>query len=139
MTRIDFYILSTDDDVSRLNYTARLCEKALRHNMRVLVLSDGSDQLALDDLLWDFKQEAFAAHSVIDQHNDRDPIVLSAGTDAPLHHDLLINLTPDIPPQFGRFKRLAEIVIQQPSILAATREHFRHFKERGYPLHTHKV
>lgn len=138
MTRVDFYILAAEDTTSRLDYAARLCHKALRHNMRVLVMSTEEDRAKLDALLWSFRLESFVAHTLFGQHNANDPVVLSCGEDDPARHDLLINLLPNIPEGFSRFERLAHIVIQQTDILSTCRTQYGYFKERGYPLYTHK-
>ena len=53
--------------------------------------------------------------------------------------DLLISLRSKIPTHFSRFERLAEVVTQDQAILTETREHFAFYRERGYPVETHKI
>ena len=45
---------------------------------------------------------------------------------------LLINLQPDLSPHIERFARVIEIVSQAPELLAASRENFRLYRQRGY-------
>ena len=50
------------------------------------------------------------------------------------HHDLLINLSTNIPPFFSRFARVAEIVTQDEIQLDISRKRFRFYQERGYDI-----
>lgn len=139
MTRIDFYILPIQQTQGRLDFAARLCEKALRQQLRILVMVNQESLLQLDEALWSFRADAFVPHSSLGAQSPRDSVVLSCGEDDGSHHDLLINLTAVVSPIFSRFTRLAEIVIQEPSILQYTRAHYSFYKERGYPINTHKI
>jgi hypothetical protein len=68
------------------------------------------------------------------------PVLRSArARNARDHHDVLINLTQSVPPLFGRFERVAEIVLDDPALRAASRERWRFYKERGYPLAHHDL
>lgn len=55
------------------------------------------------------------------------------------HHGLLINLAPGIAPWFSRFERLAELVYDEPSVIADRRDAYRFYRDRGYPLHYHDL
>jgi DNA polymerase-3 subunit chi len=55
------------------------------------------------------------------------------------HNDLLINLQLAIPPFFSRFQRVVEVVTQEPASLAALRESWKFYKERGYQLEKHDL
>jgi len=52
---------------------------------------------------------------------------------------LLINLGLDVPGFFSRFERVAEVVDGDETQKAKGRERFRFYKDRGYPLETHKL
>ena len=52
---------------------------------------------------------------------------------------MLVNLSDEVPKFFTRFARIAEIVIQAPTVRIAGRERFRFYRERGYPLHHHDM
>ncbi|MNH46847.1 DNA polymerase III subunit chi [compost metagenome] len=45
---------------------------------------------------------------------------------------LLINLASSISPHVECFSRVIEIVNQEPDLLAACRENFRAYRQRGY-------
>lgn len=141
MTRIDFYILKEDSTDARLLFVCRLVDKAVRQGNRVLInVTDWSTADLLDNLLWSFRPESFIPHALSNTEEATEvPVVISAGVDQADHHDLLINLTADVPVFFSRFQRLAEVVVQADAVLEATRQHYSFFKERGYPIDTHKL
>jgi DNA polymerase-3 subunit chi len=52
---------------------------------------------------------------------------------------VLINLQPLPPPFFSRFERLAEIVGLDDADVAAGRNRYRYYRERGYELRSHSL
>ena len=44
-----------------------------------------------------------------------------------------MNLAGDIPPFFSRYERVIEIVTQDPATTEAGRDHYRFYRDRGYP------
>lgn len=140
MTRIDFYILTSSQEASRFDFAARLCEKAYRQNWRALILTPDEDAAGkVSQTFWHFRPESFLAHSILGQTELPSSIRISAGADDADHHDLLINLTQAVPPMFSRFKRMAEIVVQSPDVLAGTRQNYSFYKKRGYPVITNNI
>ena len=143
MTQVDFHILQDTSVEARWLYACRFIEKVERLGHSILVVVDTQEQAhELDDLLWSFKPESFIAHQIIGSDEEAKveiTYVSTAGTiNAGEHHDVLINLSSQIPEFFSRFARLAEIVIQEPNILENTREHYRFYKQRGYPITQHQ-
>jgi DNA polymerase III subunit chi len=139
MTRVDFYILPQADDDARWQFTCRLVDKAWRLGNRLLVHTASSAVgQKLDELLWLSRADSFLPHAVLpaSQHS---PVHIGWNEDSGNHHDLLINLGDSIPGFFSRFERVAEIVCQQPEQLAASRERFRFYRERGYELQIHDM
>ena len=139
MTRVDFYVVKSSGADARLSVAARLTEKALGRGHRVFINCDSQDQLAmLDDYLWRFKPSSFVPHSPVS--NDTEEQVVLGFEDAPgSHNDVLINLALAPPSFFARFERVAEVVTQDESSLAALRDAWRHYKDRGYPLTKHDL
>ncbi|MFN3581275.1 MAG: DNA polymerase III subunit chi [Pseudomonas sp.] len=139
MTRIDFYLLSSDKPETRLDYACRLAHKAWSKGHNVyLHCTDEEQTCALDSLLWSFRADAFLPHAL---HTDKPQNQVTCGFDLdPVgQHDLLINLDNDSPGFFSRFSRMAEIVIEQDAVRLPARERFRFYRERGYPLQTHQL
>lgn len=141
MTRIDFYILQDASQEARLLFVCRLVDKAVGQGNRIFIrVDDTATAETLDDLLWSFRPESFIPHALVGMDEAADaPVVISTGEDQADHHDVLINLTGQVPEFFSRFQRLAEIVVQRDEILEATRQHYTFFKQRGYPIKTHKL
>ncbi len=138
MTQVDFHILPDASVEARWLYTCRLVEKATGLGHSVLIAVDTQDEAqTLDDLLWSFKPESFIPHQIIGGENETN-VEITFSDETGDHQQVLINLRSQVPEYFSRFARLAEIVIQEPNILENTREHYRIYKQRGYPIAQHK-
>jgi DNA polymerase-3 subunit chi len=138
MTQVDFHILQDTSVEARWLYVCRFIEKVERLGHSILVVVDTLEEAQeLDDLLWSFKPESFIAHQIIGG-DEEAKVEITYTASAGEHHDVLINLTSQIPEHFSRFARVAEIVIQEPKILENTREHYKFYKQRGYPITQHK-
>ena len=145
MTQIDFHILQDTSVEARWLYVCRFIEKVERLGHSILIVVDTLEEAQeLDDLLWSFKPESFIAHQILggDEETKVEIAYLinapAEQSDASKHQDVLINLGSQIPEYFSRFARLAEIVIQDPKILENTRDHYRFYKQRGYPITQHQ-
>lgn len=133
MTRIDFYSNVPD----KILYACRLVRKARTADCRLVVFAQDRAQLAkIDEALWTFSDTDFLPHVMADDPlAEQTPVLLAeAGmTDLP-HHELMINLSNQTPPDFARFERLLEIVAADDEDKAAGRERYSYYKQRGYPL-----
>ena len=139
MTQVDFYILEEKAPRSRALFACRLAEKAFGLGHRVY-LHTGSEGAAreLDDLLWTFRDGSFLPHVLAGDGEDA-PVHIGHGTEPGEGFHLLINLGPEVPSFFSRFERVAEVVDGDETQKARGRERFRFYKDRGYPLETHKL
>ncbi|MCW8125298.1 DNA polymerase III subunit chi [Microbulbifer halophilus] len=139
MTRIDFYVLQSDRPYEGDIFVCRLAEKAYRAGMRVLLAVDDRQRAEqLDGLLWTFREDSFLPHA-LQGAEQRAAVEINCGEEPGPHHGLLINLCSEVPGWFSRFERLAEIVVQQPRALERSRSRFSHFRDRGYPLQSHRI
>jgi DNA polymerase-3 subunit chi len=137
MTDIDFYILSAQQAEQRLDFACRLIEKAYRSRCKVYVHFDNEAQAkAFDELLWSYRDSSFIPHGLIGSEGleDNCPVHLGYADLQPPHFDVMVNLGLEMPTTVARYKRVLEVVIQQDDVLAATRSHYRYYKERGYPI-----
>jgi DNA polymerase-3 subunit chi len=143
MTRIDFYILASQQPVELIRFTARLAQKALRQGNLLYCHTDNREQSEyLSKALWAFQPDSFLANELITDQNSASPVPILIGHEdqpAPDHHQVLINLSSSIPPFFSRFERVAEIALSDQDRLSASREHWKFYQERGYPLESHKL
>jgi len=137
VTTIDFYTHCAD----RLEVAARLVAKAWVQHGSVRVLTGGDAVTAeLDARLWRLPPTGFLPHCRMASPVAADtPIIV----DHALVHEgpaaVLINLHPSPPPFFSRFERLVEIVGAGEGEVAAGRDRWRYYKERGYALRSHNL
>lgn len=137
MTRIDFHSHIPD----KTQYACRLARKARANDFRIVLLAADRRQLAaLDEALWTFSEQDFLPHVAAgDPLAAQTPILLTDDERIELpHHQILINLSGSTPQHFARFERMFEIVSIDETDIAASRERYRFYKARGYPL-THFV
>ena len=143
MTRIDFYVLKEDSLVARQTFACKLVQKAHLLNHQIYIhCANEADAVSMDKLLWSFSDTSFLPHRVMNSGGAECSIEIGFHDDinAPdSHHDLLINLAYGVPPFFSRFERMAEIVVQEPNVLTATRANYRFYNQKHYPLHKHNL
>lgn len=135
MTRVDFYILDAADCAGRYDFACKIIEKAYKMGHQVLVYADSEvEAKALDDLMWQYRESAFLPHAILDTQEKTRPKVEIHWQEFHDHHDVMINLSTRLPDEFSRFSRVIEIVSQEPAVLASTRQNYRFYKDRNYPL-----
>lgn len=142
MTKIDFYILKEQSATDRLRFACRLTEKAMKQKHDIYIHCNDAQQMQeLNELLWSFKPTSFIPHSNTESDKSATSSQVSLGSsECPdNHHDVLINLSNQVPEFFSRFQRVSEIVIQDETITAATRENYRFYRDRGYQLDSHDL
>ena len=137
MTTIDFYTRVSD----RLAVAARIVAKAYAAHGNVRVLTpDRATSDALDRLLWLQTALSFLPHCRMDNALAAEtPIWIDETADHNGPCAVLVNLSAAPPAFFSRFERLAEIVGTDDADIAAGRERFRFYRERGYELRTHNL
>ncbi len=137
MTKVSFYVLPEGQD--KLHFACRLTEKAFKLGQKVFLFSAEPDVCtAADELLWTFRQGSFVPHRLWNG-GEPDGItpVLIGSREPPAGFEWLVNLADDVPPFFGQFERMAEIV-DSPGRESARRR-YKFYQDRGYPLETHKI
>jgi DNA polymerase-3 subunit chi len=139
MTRVGFYVIQDNDVQQRLHVAARLTDKAFQQGLHIYINAEDEEQArALDELLWSFRPGSFLPHGLTgEEHSEK--IAIGWGQEPCNHSDFLINLKLSVAPFFGRFNRVAEVVSQDPKSLAALRESWTYYKERGYQLEKHDL
>lgn len=143
MTRVDFYVLPEIDDVGPVLVVCRLCDKASASGKKVYIHSDDAPLLDdIDSALWSFRQNGFLAHERLDAQGSCSalaPIALGEQAPPASHQDILINIARDVPTFFSTFERVLEPVFGDDEQRAQARGRFGFYRERGYPLQTHKL
>lgn len=132
MTRVHFYHLGGGLDTASL-VVAKLIQHALRRRQDCLVRLPGA--AGAEPLGAAIGGLALAPFHSGDRVDPAVSINLCWGDDPGHHHGLLVNLAPGIAPWFSRFEGLAELVYDQPGLIADRRDAYRFYRDRGYPLH----
>lgn len=162
MTKIDFYITDITDPIELMTFACRLTEKAVLKKHDVFIHTSNEQSMTkMDQLLWSFRPNSFLPHDIEDggssnsttpestvaqtepnsSHNtaSASAILIGHSGNPGTHHDVLVNLTTETPAFFSRFSRLAEIVQGDPVGKEKSRERFRFYRDRGYPLQVHNL
>ena len=144
MTHVDFYILDSDSDEARLLLACKIVDKATQRDHHVYVHSTSeAEAQKLDELLWTFSQGSFIPHLVVRTELGApppEPVLIGINNPpGPGRWDVLVNLAPDVPEFFSRYERVAEVVDANTTRREQSRERYRFYRDRGYPLNTHHV
>jgi DNA polymerase-3 subunit chi len=141
VTRVDFYSLAEGSAGDRFLLACRLVERIYAAGHRIYIqVPDREQARNLDRLLWTFRQQSFIPHGVTDEVDpELTPVLLGVDTDPGDEDQILINLGLEVPDYFGRFDRLCEPIDRDPTVLAAGRERYKYYKDRGYALHHHEI
>ena len=134
MTQIYFYSGSND----KLQTACRLCSKAVKQNMKVMVYTPDAAVLEqFNELLWTFSPASFIPHCDIQddpQLINVTPVILSDQIPPDIHYDVLLNLHQQHPPLLNQFKRIIEIAGVSQKDKLASRERYRFYKDTGYAI-----
>lgn len=143
MTRVDFYVLGQDSEQARLLLACRIAEKAMLQEQRVFIHAGADLTRRLDELLWTFSQDSFVPHRVVSGEETEpppEPVLIGTGDCAASGHwQVLINLADDVPDFFSRYDRVVEPVDGNPARRQQSRERYKFYRDRGYPLSTHQI
>lgn len=158
MTRIDFYLLEDVQLIAAARFACRLAQKAVQGGRHVYLHADDPAHASeLDDLLWEYPRNRFLPHEVRTEppaaeltlqapQQNGEAVSLSSPTEAPvvigygqapIGDEVLINLASQIPDFFGRYERVAEIIVEERR--EEGRERYKFYRDCGYPLYHHEL
>jgi DNA polymerase-3 subunit chi len=137
MTRIDFYFNIED----KFRHVAELAQHAVSRQRRLFIYTADMQAAArLESILWSHPPTGFLPHCRSDHPLVAEtPIIIDWQGQNLLHDDVLINLTPEYPPFFSRFKGLIEVVGREEDDRSTARARFRFYRDRGYEIKSHDV
>lgn len=141
MTQVDFYVLDEKASGNRYTLACRLSEKIYHQGRRILIHTSSEEETRhMDRLLWTFRQGSFIPHGTEGDCDPKvTPIIIGHRAENEEEHDVLINLASEVPGFFSRFERVAELIDKEPQVVAAGRDRFRFYRDRGYPLNKHDI
>jgi len=137
MTQIDFYTHVGD----KARIACQLAGKAFANGLRVIVYcADPDAAQRFDRMLWMTPALGFVPHCGPDDPlAAQTPVIVDCRGENLPHDEVLLNLRPEWPPFFSRFRRLIEIVGLDEQDRASARERFRFYRDRGYEIRTHDL
>ncbi len=137
MTRIDFYVLKDVDREALFRFACALTAKAVEAGTPVYLRTANQDDSALaDEYLWSWPQHRFIPHAIGNTPQRANSVMIH--TDPPKECEgLMINLGDDVPDFYGRFDRIAEIIVSYNRDTG--RERYKHYRHRGNPLFHHEL
>ena len=139
--RADFYLIAKPRFLEQpLLLVCELARKAHDSGAACLILArDARQAEELDELLWDFDEDAYLPHQIAGQQDDDDeaPILIVApGFETP-DRPLVINLRDEVAP--GSYERVLEVVPADESARGPLRERWRQYQARGAQVHKHDM
>ncbi len=138
MTRIDFYILQDVEVDAMHRFACALASKALDAGSRVVIqTADETTAQAYDELLWAYPARRFIPHGLRNSPAAKRAPVQVCWDEPEFYDGVLVNLTTDVLKFFGRFDRVAEIVVGQTR--EAGRLRYKFYRDRGFPLYSHDL
>ena len=140
MTRIDFYLLPDVDYVAKLRFACRLAHRAACTGKSVNVqTANATESEELDGLMWSYPPDNFLPHAVTTERTENADlaVLISPHEPTPADDHVRINLCVEIPAFFGRFERVAEIILEPERSIG--RDRYRNYRDKGYPLFHHDL
>ena len=139
MTKASFYILGDTTEAARIGFAVKFVRQSWRKGLDVYChVTDQTAATRLDEALW-ADDASFIPHA-IEQDATPHPGTVGIGwTDPQSRHGVFVNLGGALPDWFSHFDAMVEIVTQDPSVLAVTRENWKQLKFNGYPITQHDL
>lgn len=139
MPKVDFYVLSEKHtpDV----FVCQLAQKIWQQGLQIYIHTDHQPQAEqLDARLWTFSDISFVPHQIVSQSEPvKTPVTIGWENHYSGSKQVLINLNRQVPEFSSGFERIAEIVTIDQANKDIGREHFRHYREKGYELESHQL
>lgn len=138
--RVDFYLLPTTTNEEAFRYACRLAEKSyLSEQKTFLWMASREDALRINDILWTFKDVSFVPHALFEDNEAACEPVLIGFKQTPASGDVFINLTTQIPQVSSQFKRIIELVSNQPALITSSRKKYRLYRENESEIFSHDL
>jgi DNA polymerase-3 subunit chi len=138
MTEVSFHFNTPD----KWSYMCRLLRKAVVGGSRVAITGEATLLQRLDADLWTFSAIDFLPHCSDAAEAGMlaaSPVVVCASPSASPHHEVLLNLGPDVPVGFEPFERLIEVVGVTDEDRADSRRRWKYYLDRGYAITRHDL
>lgn len=142
MPKVDFYLLQEGPRDALLTLVCRVANKVYQSKLTgIVMVPDAECAARLDDLMWSYEQGGFLPHGRVGDGpaNNPPPIVISHDQQCEYTRDVLISLLEQIPEDYTRFRRIAEVVGAGAEDKAKARDRYRLYRDQGCQLDTHEM
>ncbi len=138
MPQADFYVLNGVRKSGR--FTASITSKAWLHGNSVYIIAKDAHQAeVIDDFLWTYHDISFLPHSKIDDVDSKSPVTIGwSGSDS-ADADIIINLTDSVPDCVKNYKRIIEIIIDDPDEKNRGRQRYKVYRDMGFEMKNHNI
>lgn len=136
-----FYVLASTSQYERQDFACKLIEKIYRSGQFCYVLTDHAEQAAdIDKQLWTFRAGSFVPHQRYEGTlPDYKNTILIGGGDIPADwQKVIVNLSSQYPPTGEHTERILEILDDSEESKQAGRQRYRHYREAGLEITTHR-
>lgn len=153
--QIDFYILDDTSSQKSLFFACGLIEKLHQKQRRIYIHAQSRHEAErIDALLWTYRDDSFLPHNLYHPSDDFPPSIQIGFDDTASesshevsrcasndteNSDVLLNLSHELPPFYKHFQQVIEIVFSDPLTQQLARERYKHYREQGYEITTHKL
>jgi DNA polymerase-3 subunit chi len=140
MAKADFYLIAKPRfRGDPLLLVCELAKKAFESGQRTLIFARSPEQAEqLDEKLWDFDENAFVPHQIAGDEDDAITPVLIVPPGVPTpDRALVINLRDDA--VAGTFERVLEVVPDDETQRAGSRERWKTYKAAGIEVAKHDM
>ena len=139
MTHIDFYVLKNESPAKHDTMICRIAEKIWRAKRQLFIkCGDVKHAKELDELLWNFQDISFIPHELATGAATAPILIGSSDEECP-HRDVLMNMGDKVAQISSSFDRVIESAGYDTSSREQARNRYRYYKDRGFPLKTHKI
>jgi DNA polymerase-3 subunit chi len=140
VTRIRFFHGASDRITAAASWL-HLLWSGRKNAPQVVVFAPGIEIAdRLDRQLWLQPAGSFVPHCRAESPLAPDtPIIISGLLATSNAHQLLLNLSDGVPPEFSRFDEVVEIVSRDGPDKLPARDRFKFYRERGYELHNQNI
>ena len=135
MPRADFYLIDKPRFREQpLLLVCELAKKAFGAEQPLLILARSQEQAeAIDQLLWEFDDDAFIPHQIAGDDDDALCAVLIATPESStVDRALVLNLRDEC--AAGEWDRVLEVIAADPAEREGSRTRWREYQQRGIEL-----
>jgi DNA polymerase III subunit chi len=138
-SKVDFYILEASGQKSLL-FACSLLEKAHTNAEKVFIYTaNAAESEQVDNLLWTYRDDSFLPHAIYQSTESFPPPILISHEKPIDSHDILLNLSQQLPIFYLSYPHIIEIVPADPTVQALARERYRQYRDAGCHLNTIKL